>query len=69
MRLFADKNGVLFLIPNTWKHDNGIPLLDLAVTDNLRYAVTPGAESATGSAVGSANGGQRLAIAVVRIRA
>ena len=64
MRLFADKNGVLFLIPNTWRHDNRVPLLNLAVTDNLRFAVTPGAESATGSAVSSANGGERTAISV-----
>ena len=64
MRLFADKNGVLFLIPNTWRHDNGVPLLNLAVTDNLRFAVTPGAQSATGSAVASANGGARTAVAV-----
>lgn len=64
MRLFADKNGVLFLVPHTWRHDNGVPLLDLAVTDNLRYAVTPGAESGTGSAVSSASGGARQAIVV-----
>jgi hypothetical protein len=63
MRLFADKNGVLFLIPNTWRHDNRVPLLDLAVTDNLRFSVTPGSESATSSGVSSAGGGERTAVA------
>ena len=64
LRLFADKNGVLFLIPRGWGHDNGVPLLDLPLTDNLRFTVTPGAESATTSLVAAAAGGAHMPISV-----
>jgi hypothetical protein len=54
LRLFANKNGVLFLIPREWRHDNDVPLLNLALSDKLRFAVTPGVETAQGSALGLA---------------
>src|SRR5207244_6790365 len=38
-----------------WRHDNAVPLLNLALSDKLRFSVTPGVESeATRSAVGGA---------------
>ena len=57
LRLFANKNGVLFLIPREWRHDNNVPLLNLALSDKLRFAVTPGVESANGGALTRAASG------------